>query len=121
MDLNWKHIFKNPFIYTKDSKLQWLQYRINNRILGIKNLLRKMGIVSDNRCSFCQHEDETIVHLSWECIQVQTFMAEFKTICRQIINNEPEFSKAAFILGSQYIQLCMNVTFIIATSYIFSC
>ena len=59
--------------------------------------------------------------LSWECTRVQTFMAQFKTICRQIINNEPEFSKAAFILGSQYIQLCMNVTFIIATSYIFSC
>ena len=81
-----------------------------------------MGIVNGTRCSFCLHEDENIVHLFWEsCIHVQTFMAEFKTICRQIINNEPEFSKAAFILGSQYIQLCMNVTFIIATSYIFSC
>ena len=80
-----------------------------------------MGIVNDNRCSFCQHVDETIVHLLWECIHVQTFMAEFKTMCRQITNNELEFSKADFIFGSQYIKPCINVTFIIATSYIFSC
>ena len=76
MDLNWKHIFKNPFIYTKDSKLQWLQYRINNRILGINNISQKMGIVNDNRCSFCQHENETIVHLFWDCIHVYTFIAQ---------------------------------------------
>jgi len=49
-----------------------------------------MGIVNANRCSFCQHEDETIVHLLWECIHVSTFMTEFKTMCRQITNNELE-------------------------------
>ena len=49
INLNWKFIFKNPFIYTKDAKLQWLQYRMNNRILSTKHLLQKMGIVIDNR------------------------------------------------------------------------
>ena len=39
--LNWKHIFKNTFYIYKDSKLQWLQYRINNIILDTQHLLQK--------------------------------------------------------------------------------
>jgi hypothetical protein len=32
--LNWKEIYRLPFITTKGSKLQWFQYRIIHRILG---------------------------------------------------------------------------------------
>ena len=72
-----------------------------------------MGIVNGTRCSFCLHEDENIVHLFWEsCIHVQTFMAEFKTMCRQITNNELEFSKADFIHGSQFIKHCIHKCYI---------
>ena len=31
---DWKQIFRLPFIITKNTKLQWLQYRINHRILA---------------------------------------------------------------------------------------
>ena len=80
-----------------------------------------MGIVNDNRCSFCQQEDETIVHLFWDCIHVYTFIAELKTMLRQIMNNELHFSKAEFILGSHQMKPCINITFMIAKSHIFSC
>jgi len=52
-----------------------------------------MGIVNYNRCSFCQQEDETIVHLLWDCIHVHIIIAELKTMLRQIMNNELHFSK----------------------------
>ena len=80
-----------------------------------------MGIVNDNKCSFCQHEDETIVHLLWDCIHVLTFIAELKTMPRHIMNNELHFSKAEFIRGSHQMKPCINITYMIAKSLIFSC
>ena len=82
-----------------------------------------MGIVNDNRCSFCQQEDETIVHLFWDCIHVNTALpiAELKTMIRQIMNNELHFLKAEFILGSHQMKPCINITFMIVESHIFLC
>ena len=80
-----------------------------------------MGIVNDIRCSFCQQEDETIVHLFWDCIHVYTYIAELKTMLRQILNNDLHFSKAEFILGSPQMKPCINITFMIAKSHICSC
>lgn len=34
----WKYIYSLPFKITKDSKLQWMQYRINHRITGTNSL-----------------------------------------------------------------------------------
>jgi len=39
-------------------------------------------------------------------------MAEFKTMCRQITNNELEFSKADFKHGSQFIKHCIHECYI---------
>ena len=80
-----------------------------------------MGIVNDNRCSFCQQEDETIVHLFWDCIHVYTFIAELKTMLRHIMNNEFHFLKVEFILGSHQMKPCINITFMIVESHIFLC
>ena len=53
INLNFKFIYDIPFSCTKDPKLQWLQYRINHRILGTNYLLVKMGIKNSEICSFC--------------------------------------------------------------------
>jgi hypothetical protein len=37
-ETKWREIFKLPFIVTQNTKLQWLQYRINQRILGTNKL-----------------------------------------------------------------------------------
>ena len=48
----WKYVYELPFFLTKDSMLQWFQYRINHRILGTNRLMFKMGIVDKENCSF---------------------------------------------------------------------
>ena len=48
-------IYDIPFSCTKDPKLQWLQHRINHRILGTNYLLVKMGIKNSEICSVLQH------------------------------------------------------------------
>ena len=71
-----------------------------------------MGIVNDNKCALCQHGDETMMHLFWDCIHGHTFIAELKPMLRQIMNNE--LSKAEFILATHQMKPCMNICFMIA-------
>ena len=46
-EAKWREIFKLSFIVTQNTKLQWLQYRINQRILGTNTFLYKIK-VKDN-------------------------------------------------------------------------
>ena len=67
LELNWKHIHSLTFKTTKNSKLQWFQYRIVHRILGTNNYLFKMNLATSDKCSLCSEGVETIEHLFWSC------------------------------------------------------
>lgn len=51
LDLQWENIFTFPFLYTKDSKLQWLQFRINQYILTTNSFLFKIGKTDIKNCA----------------------------------------------------------------------
>ena len=53
-----------------------IQIAANNflhRRIATNSYLFKIGITSDNLCSFCKERPETMMHLFWKCIFVQTF------------------------------------------------
>jgi hypothetical protein len=60
----------------KTTKLQWLQYRINQRILGTNKFLYKIEVKDNAFCTFCQEDEETIELLFWNCKIVQAFIDE---------------------------------------------
>ena len=43
LELNWKRMYVNCFKVTKNTKLQWFQYRLINRILPVKTYLKKLA------------------------------------------------------------------------------
>ena len=51
-----------------------LQYRTNHRILGTNYLLVKMGSKNSEIGSCCSTEQETLVHLFWNCTHVVAFI-----------------------------------------------
>jgi hypothetical protein len=70
--LNWKEIYRLPFITTKSSKLQWFQYRIIHRILGTNSLLYKINqkrldilLHDQNICSIVSTSSKQKLHLSF--------------------------------------------------------
>ena len=71
-------IYDIVFRNTNDPKLQWLQYRINHRFLGTNYLLKKMNLVPDDNCSFCNIAVETILHLFWTCPVSKDFFQQLK-------------------------------------------
>ena len=79
-DLDWSFINKNPFICTNNVNLRWLQFRINNRIIGTNYFLFKINISNSNTCSFCKTEIETIKHLFYSCVIVQQFWNQLLSI-----------------------------------------
>lgn len=49
-DETWKHVYLTTFRVTSSSKLQWLQYRINQHILTTNSYLFKIGLTENPHC-----------------------------------------------------------------------
>lgn len=99
-DLEWETIFSLPFNITKNTKLQWFQFRINHRILATNSFLHKIKKVDSYNCSFCEKEIETIEHIFWECEFIQDLLNDFATYCFRNILTYVVFVEKEFILGS---------------------
>lgn len=121
-NIEWNCIFNLPFVVTKNTKLQWLQYRINHYILTTNKLLFKMKIVDDPYCTFCHTENETIEHLIWNCNIVQDFLHDVENWFLSHGTSIP-ITKLSFIFGD--VSKCSkndpkNIIFFNIKQYIYS-
>ena len=64
----------------EDPFLKLFQYRIKDLILTTNKLAYKIGIYPSPSCTFCEAEDESILHLLWECEAIQEFISHI-TAC----------------------------------------
>lgn len=67
----------------KEIKLRWFQMRITYRILVTNSILKDMGILQDNNCSFCNAEKDSILHYLWSCPFSQNFWKEFEVYLKE--------------------------------------
>ncbi len=114
-------VYQLPFKISKDSKLQWFQYRINNRILGTNYLLKKKkGIKGNDSCTFCGSSPETLSHLFWDCDIVKNF---WKNIQDWVNQTCPfirlELSKQDAILGNLKHSVAISNIILIARLHIY--
>ena len=66
-EMIWKVIYVMPYKCTFDTKTHYLQYRFIHRILPTNTFLCRIGLIDDNKCTFCKNEEETMKHLMWSC------------------------------------------------------
>ena len=69
--------FKVCFKTTTDSSVQWLQFRILHRILPVSYYLKKIHIKTDDSCTFCKNESETILHVFFMCEKIMPLWRDF--------------------------------------------
>ena len=81
--IDWIKSFKILKLSCKDTKLYWLQFRINHSTLTTDRSVSKYNGEQSHLCTFCKGYSETIQHLFWTCPKVNIF---WKNIER-IINN----------------------------------
>ena len=115
----WKKHYRIPFQVTRDTKLQWLQYRINYRILATNSYLFKIKYVDTDTCSFCNIETETITHLFWDCIYINPLLGEVITWVKNTSSENFELVAHEVILGKDNASTIQNVLLLLLKSYIY--
>ena len=122
-ELRWRKVFRMPFVVTNNTKLQWLQYRINHRILATNNFLFKIKITDSPLCVFCKTENESIEHILWDCEVTQNCLHDIEYWFLSIGISLP-MTKSNFIFGDvsklrkgdPY-----NLIFLYIKQYIYNC
>ena len=76
-EIDWEKVFLLPWKVTIESNLCLFQYKILNNILFLNDKLHKMNIVNNPRCTFCDTENETIVHFFCYCEKTRELWNEF--------------------------------------------
>ena len=71
--IDWSTIYKNNYYATNQIKLRSFQIRLNLRSIVTNVQLYVLDIASDNLCTFCREEPETLIHLFCDCKIVDAF------------------------------------------------
>ena len=73
LTVDWKTAYRSPFLCTKISKLLVLQFELLHRRLATNTFLEKINLKDNDPCSVCQIEEETLIHLLWNCTVTPCF------------------------------------------------
>ena len=98
---NYYNAFKILKFTTQDMKLRWLQFRILHHILTTNRSVAKFNKNQDHRCTFCGAHSETIIHLMWECANVQNFWNDLSLLINRkcLHSHKFSFTKDLVIFG----------------------
>jgi len=84
--LDWKEICLLPRKVTIDTFTRSFQYKIINNVLYLNKMLFVFKKVISPLCSFCKSEDETPLHLFFECTLTQNLWKQLSSFSRQRLN-----------------------------------
>ena len=98
-----KEIFDIIFKTTNASCLRWFQYKLLYRLLPTGHFLYLRKLVDSPRCTLCNHADETILHMFWDCPKIQDYWLDVQNwICTDFTHcNNVIFPRDLIILGSE--------------------
>ena len=111
---------------TKDTKLRWLQFRVLHHILSTNRSVSKFINEQNDMCSFCQAHSETILHLLWECKEIQSFWKDLADLLNRRCANSHNlsFNEHLIIFGESDVihtdKIC-KLIILTAKLYIYKC
>ena len=65
-------------IVCSEAYVKAFQYKVLNFILYTNTKLYKIGYITDDKCSFCKFEPETLLHLLFNCVYSKLFWKDFE-------------------------------------------
>ena len=87
--IDWKAAYRLPFECTKISKLRVFQFKLLQRRLATNDFLKTIKLRDNDLCNFCQIEEETLIHLFWNCTVTSCFWHNFR---QWLLKNETSAS-----------------------------
>ena len=95
----WKNTYCLPKTVNVDHKTKELQYKILNNYLNTNARLKRIKILDDELCYFCNEEAETLEHLFLSCVHVRKFWNEFLGWYLQFSQIEINIDYRTVVLG----------------------
>ena len=71
--IDWRDAYQLASKYTKSTRILEFQYKVLHRRIATNDFLTKIGVRDDPNCSFCNGEQEKLLHLFWSCPKVASF------------------------------------------------
>ena len=119
--LDWEKICLMPRKVTVDTFTRIFQYKIINNILYLNKKLHIFKKVYSPLCSFCKSNDETTLHIFFECTVTQNLWGQLCLFCRKKLkfpNLTPQSAIFSF-LESNSNEIRINHILLIFKLYIY--
>jgi len=137
----WKKVYSLTYKISIDSHMRMFQYKLLFKYLTTNQVLHRWGLIESPLCSLCKEEEESSIHLFWDCRFAALFWQQVEewyfshtgdhlhvSLCNVILGDLsdrcPALSNLIFLLGKQFIfrnrHWCINIkSFISYITYYF--
>ena len=121
--IDWKTVYRTPFLCTKITKIIVFQFKLFHRRLATNSFLTKINLKDNEQCTFCQNDKETLIHLFWTCEISTLFWQGFKkwAINRGELSNNTNLSPYLILGLKPNKNKSINFYFLIARYFIWIC
>ena len=96
---DWLKQFKRIYVTTNVEKLRSFQYRLLHRALILNSHLYRWNKRGDNKCTFCDTEKETLIHLFSECAEIADMWKRIGVFIEEITGDLCQISPKNIILN----------------------
>ena len=116
-----KAYFRRIYTVTNFVKLRSFQFRVMHNALVLNTHLYRWGLRSDNQCSFCGSEKETLTHLLYLCEVVQALWKKIKEYAETLSSSQVHYNLENIIWNTvaNSPQDVNNVLCLITKAYIY--
>ena len=123
---NLKQIFKLPHSIVVESYVKAFQYKVINSILYTNTKLYKIGFRTNDLCTFCDNQPESLTHLFYYCSRSKQFWSEFELYWCLISNQRICLCLENVLYGIMTENACplfqlLNYFIIIGKLYLWDC
>ena len=117
-----KKVFILPHTVSSEPYVRAFQYKVLNSILFTNTKLFKIGFITEDKCSFCKSESETLSHLLFDCIKTKSFWRDFESNYYSLSKEFVHLTLKDVIVGI-IITKCplLNYLLLIAKIYLWDC
>ena len=117
-----KKAFCLPHSVAFEPYVQAFQFKVLNSILYTNSKLHKIGYISDNLCSFCKRESETIQHLFYNCSYSITFWKDFELYYLSLTKQQIHLELRDILIGVLTPECpLLNYLLLIGKIYLWGC
>ena len=121
-----KQIFKLPHSIVVESYVKAFQYKVINSILYTNTKLYKIGFRTNDLCTFCDNQPESLTHLFYHCSRSKQFWIEFELYWCLISNQRIRLCLENVLFGILTENACpllqlLNYFILIGKPYLWDC